>query len=93
MPGNSPSLDPNLLRDFAQAHGFSHAREIPWTTAVSLVEKLELIRRIDMGDRDSYLGRHPQYGLIAVTVSAISHCYVFGYDDFPGLSRAHLSLI
>ncbi|HEY0332534.1 MAG TPA: hypothetical protein VGC74_02335 [Stenotrophomonas sp.] len=92
MAGHQGIPYQNVLGDFALAHGFTHARELTWIEAVGLVEKLDLIRHIDMSDRESYLGRHPQLDLIAVLVSTVSTCFVFANQDPSPALRSHISL-
>jgi len=84
---------PNVLGDFAQANGFSHGIEISWATAVGLVEVLKVSRHVDLGERESYLGEHPQLGKIAVLVSTISYCWLFSYEDLSAKLRPHLSVV
>lgn len=83
MSGHRANVSDNMLGDFARAHGFSFARQTTWIEAVGLVEKMVVLRHVDMGERESYLGEHPQLGLIAVLVSAVATCFVFANQD-PG---------
>ncbi len=83
----------NVLGDFARAHGFSHGMEISWATAVGLLEHMKVARHVDLGERESYLGEHPQLGEIALLVSAISYCWLFSYEDLGAKLRPLLSLV
>ena len=93
MSAISPPLSSNILGAFAHAHGFSHGLALSWIAAAGLLEKLEIQRHLDMGDRESYLGRHPQFGTIAIMMSAISQCYVMSYEDLSAQLRSHLSVV
>ncbi|GEM_PF-3294778 len=74
-------LSTNILGDFARAHGFTHGEEVSWLTAVALLEDLRIDRHVDLGERESYLGQHPQLGTIALLMSSISACWVFAYEE------------
>lgn len=93
MTATPSPLSPNILGGFAQAHGFTHGLPLTWIAAVGLVEKLEILHHVDMGDRESYLGHHPQLGTIAIMMSTISHCYVLSYEDLTPQLRPALSLV
>lgn len=86
-------ISSNILGDFARAHGFTHGLSVSWNVAVGLVEKLEIQRHVDLGDRESYLGVHPQLGTVAIMMSTISHSYVFSYEDVSSKLRPSLAVV
>ncbi|KRG44435.1 hypothetical protein ARC20_08430 [Stenotrophomonas panacihumi] len=76
----STPLSTNILGDFARAHGFTHGEEVSWFAAADLLEHLRVNRHVDLGERESYLGEHPQLGTIALSMSSITACWVFAYE-------------
>lgn len=74
-------LSPNILGDFARAHGFTHGGEISWLAGAALLEHLRVDRHVDLGERESYLGDHPQLGTIALSMSSITACWIFAYEE------------
>lgn len=78
-PPDSPSS--NILGAFARAHGFTHGEEVSWLAAATLLEHLRIDRHVDLGERESYLGSHPQLGNIALLMSSITACWVFAYEE------------
>lgn len=89
----SPTIDSNILGDFALHHGFTHGQAVSWNEGIALVEHLDVQRRVDLGDRESFQGQHPQFGMLVVMLSTISQSYVLSHRDLTARLRPSLSLV